>query len=608
MSPKISCICCGWLSLALIMFHFQAATSVADDSNSWQGTWVTDLGVMELTQADQTVTGTYGGQGTLEGTIDGSTLAGTYRVANANGKLAWTISDDGTSFTGKWLRGGQSGAWRGWRRDPAAEEHPAANFAGVWLTSFGALQLTQEGDKVTGRYGAEGWATIDGTVAGRRLTLDWKRNQWAGTAWLEQSADGRRLFGTTEGANPQVWLGVRLEGYPLHAAAKAGEVVSGRANNGMLYHLRMPDQWQPGRPVDVVVLLHGSNWTTRGMVPVTAANWPEVGKRFAILGIEGQNWSSWSDAESPRFNYAYVNWMGKSTYKGYPFTDRESPYLVMQVLEELGGEYAFDRLLVGGHSQGAFLTYLLHMNFPDKLAGTFPMAGGLVMQAEPNVFDDAQLQAAQRATPMAIVHGRRDPVVPFTTGQYVYGRMRNYDFDRAMFITPEAGHPYDFLPVGDAIDYLDAMSTTDVGRLVEYTEQQAEAENWRAVGALLDRAAAVGDAKQRLQKTIEAYETAASVKAGSLLRAIEGNQDGSWVDGFHEWAEQFALSQAGAETMSAFAALREEHKAPAKKLSDEALAALRRGDRQTAKAKYQEIVDKYYASQDYATAKVRSNK
>lgn len=598
------------ISLAVVplvvhLVCFAAVAASEAETPQWQGTWVTDLGVMELTESEGRYSGTYGRNGAVEGSLDGDRLTGTYRVGNASGKLEWTLAEDGSSFAGKWIRGGQSGVWRGWRKDPAAEEQPTADFAGMWLTSFGPLQLTQQDEHVTGTYGAEGWATVEGTVVGRRLQLDWKRLQWSGTAWLEQSPDGQRLFGATQATPPEVWLGVRVTGYPKHADAQPGKVVSGRADNGMLYHLRMPDGWKPGEQVDVVVLLHGSNWTTRGMVPVTAANWPEIAKRFAILGIEGQNWASWSDPDNLRFNYTYANWMGKSTYKGYPFTDRESPYLVMQVLEELQEVYSLERVLVGGHSQGGFLTSLLHMHFPDKLAGTFPMSGGLVMQAEPNVFDDAELQRAQRATPMAIVHGRRDPVVPFATGEYVYQRFTTYEFDRTIMLAPDAGHPYDFLPVGDAVDYLDAMSTTDQQRLVEYTQQQAEAKNWRVVGALLDRAPEVGEAEAQLEKARTEYEQAAQAKAGSLLQAIQANEDGQWVDEFHPWAEQFALSTAGAETMAAFAALRQEHNAAAEPLNTEALAALRKGDRETAKAKYQEIVDKYYASQFYAIAKAR---
>ena len=283
----------------------------------------------------------------------------------------------------------------------------------------------------------------------------------------------------TEADDPSIWTGIRLEGFEHHTPPKAGETVEGRTDNGMLYFLRMPDEWKQGDPVDLVVLLHGSNWTTKGMVYITAKNWPEIGKRFAILGIQGENWAKWSDIDDLRFNYTYVNWTGRSTYKGYPFTDRESPYLVMNVIDELDELYSFDRVFVGGHSQGGYLTYVLHMHFPEKLAGTFPVAGGMIIQAEPDVFDDEDLQKAQRNTPMAIIHGKQDQVVRYSTGEYNYNRYLAHGYPMVRFINPNMGHPYDFLPIGEAVRYLDMMSTRDAEALAKYANEMVAKKNWR---------------------------------------------------------------------------------------------------------------------------------
>ena len=54
----------------------------------------------------------------------------------------------------------------------------------------------------------------------------------------------------------------------------------------------------------------------------------------------------------PRFNYTYVSYVGRSTFKGFPGTDRESPALVAEALDDVREAYPVSRYFVGGHSQG----------------------------------------------------------------------------------------------------------------------------------------------------------------------------------------------------------------------------------------------------------------
>ena len=80
--------------------------------------------------------------------------------------------------------------------------------------------------------------------------------------------------------------------------------------------------------------------------------------------------------------------------------------------------YPIDHYLVGGHSQGGFLTYVLMMNFPESIAGAFPISCGLIFQCEPDVYSDEALREAQRKVPLAIIHGKNDGIMGFGTGQY----------------------------------------------------------------------------------------------------------------------------------------------------------------------------------------------
>ena len=126
-------------------------------------------------------------------------------------------------------------------------------------------------------------------------------------------------------------------------------------------------------------------------VNTIAAAWPEIGKDFIILGINGETASELGD--DPHFNYTYVNYVGRSIHQGFPGTDRESPALVNQAMNELKEVYPIDHYLVGGHSQGGFLTYSLLMNFPDSMAGAFPISAGLlIFNAIPSVYTDEPSQ------------------------------------------------------------------------------------------------------------------------------------------------------------------------------------------------------------------------
>ena len=100
----------------------------------------------------------------------------------------------------------------------------------------------------------------------------------------------------------------------------------------------------------------------KAYVNTIAAAWPDIAKDYILLGINGETPSRLSGDDGPAFNYTYVNFVGKSTYGGFPGTDRESPALVREAMDDLKKAYPIPHYFVGGHSQGGFLTYSLLMN------------------------------------------------------------------------------------------------------------------------------------------------------------------------------------------------------------------------------------------------------
>ena len=75
------------------------------------------------------------------------------------------------------------------------------------------------------------------------------------------------------------------------------------------------------------LILHGSNMNGKAYVNTLAAAWPDIARDYILLGINGETPSRIA-ADDPAFNYTYVNYVGRSTFGGFPGTDRESPALV----------------------------------------------------------------------------------------------------------------------------------------------------------------------------------------------------------------------------------------------------------------------------------------
>ncbi|MEL7497342.1 MAG: hypothetical protein AAFN77_06995 [Planctomycetota bacterium] len=593
-------------AISLIIAFLGCSQIVNGQSDQgWEGTWITDRGILTIDSADGDVTGSLD-KDSLTGTVSGKTLE--YTIKKQRGSESGTIKlvSDSIEFSGTYDEGYRSGKWMGWKqrfKDGGFDD--AKDFSGVWLTSLGTMMLEQSDEnEIKGSIGPEGWSSVDGgTIEGEKMTFEWTIRNFNGAGWFEMSKDGKRIYGVMNSTNgPSAWIGLRPDGYSRNVVPKAGEIVKGVASNGMLYNLRMPDGWKEGDEVDCIVLLHGSNWTTSGMVFVTAKNWPELGKKFAILGIQGQNWAKWSKADDLRFNYTYVNWVGRSTLGGFPYTHRESPFLVGKLLDEFNKEYSLKRIFVGGHSQGGYLTYVLHMHMPEKIAGTFPMAGGMIIQAEPDVFDDEDLKKAQRDTPMYILHGRNDNVVSPSMGEYAHRRLFSHDFDRVVLDSPRAGHAYDFLPIDQAVNWLDMLTTDDQDALLEFAQKYVKVKKWKNVGLAIERAMAI-DGGKPFAEIWQAYEDAAKKEGPSLLRRIQSNKNGKWVDGYLKWHDQFAMSTKQKATVVAFQELRSQQDEAGEEAYKAARAAFRSGDREQGYAKYQEIVDQHYASRRYTVAK-----
>ncbi len=105
-----------------------------------------------------------------------------------------------------------------WATLSGAEEPP--RFAGEWKSTFGAVTLEQEGDAVTGRFGA-GKFPIKGTVKGNELKFEYDEGRVKGDAVFTLDPSGNAYAGTFQirGGRRGAWNGWRPD--PAASAGKA---------------------------------------------------------------------------------------------------------------------------------------------------------------------------------------------------------------------------------------------------------------------------------------------------------------------------------------------------------------------------------------------------
>ncbi|HEY0589357.1 MAG TPA: carboxylesterase [Pseudoduganella sp.] len=88
---------------------------------------------------------------------------------------------------------------------------------------------------------------------------------------------------------------------------------------------------------------------------------------------------------------------------------RESQILVDALVErEIARGVPANRIVLGGFSQGCAMTLQAGLRYPQKLAGLMCLSGYVPLADKVA----AERLAANQATPIFMVHGRMDPVIP----------------------------------------------------------------------------------------------------------------------------------------------------------------------------------------------------
>ena len=287
--------------------------------------------------------------------------------------------------------------------------------------------------------------------------------------------------------------GLASVGYPARAAGRgdARGIADGSAKNGMTYHLAVPPAYDARKGLPAIVILHGSNMSSKSYVQTILSAWPKLAQRYIIIGIDGETRVKGSPDSSPAYNYSYVSYVGKSKYRGFPGSERESPALIPEVIAEIKEKLRIGKIFIGGHSQGGFCAYSTFMNFPELFAGAFPVSAGLIVQCEPSAYDDEKVRALQRKAALAIVHGETDGEVDFALGRAAHESFLEEGFPAIhLFTHKTAGHRFGLLPVEDAVGWLEEMSDENPRALLKTAEKRIAKGEYRDALASLQRARA----------------------------------------------------------------------------------------------------------------------
>lgn len=172
------------------------------------------------------------------------------------------------------------------------------------------------------------------------------------------------------------------------------------------YRLHLPKGFTQGRPLPLVIVLHGM--TATGAITERLARFSNVADKqgFVVVYPDGINkvWRYWSD---------------------------EDPNFIKALIDELVKEKIADpqRVYVCGISNGAYLTNVLACDASDRIAAVAAVAGTMSKMK-------AEKCQPRRAMPILYVHGTDDPLVGYD-GTDKFSKRSETAFQRQLSLSAE---------------------------------------------------------------------------------------------------------------------------------------------------------------------------
>jgi predicted esterase len=326
------------------------------------------------------------------------------------------------------------------------------------------------------------------------------------------------------------------------------------AGEGLRYFLRVPRRYDPRTGTRLIVFLHGSNMN---------------GLEY-LRSFEAKKWCEDDILCCPNGE------KGNDPFGANNFEFDSAP-LVAAVTKEVQQAFKTTITYVGGHSQGAFLTYSVILNYPDLYRGAFPMAGDCWMQNEPNLWETKpDVLKKQKEIAIAVIHGREDPVVPFSQGEHAYDCFRAMGWTKLRFFAPQKlGHQFMLSPVEEALEWLDAMNGRNERKTSVLAAKWAREGEW---GWVWHAAAAAKSGGPAMQKAAEA----AAAKAFPGMSAAMKDKPAEWIPKWLEFQRIHGETTAAKPLVTDYLAKRETQRAAASGLFNESQTHFRAGKKEDA--------------------------
>ncbi len=318
------------------------------------------------------------------------------------------------------------------------------------------------------------------------------------------------------------------------------------AGKGMRYFLRVPKKYDSRNGSRLIVFLHGSHMNGLDYLrSFEAKKWCEDD---ILCCPNGEN--------------------GTDPFGKNNFGFGSAPF-VAEVTQEVQKALKTTVTYVGGHSQGAFLTYSVILNYPDLYRGAFPMAGDCWMQNEPNLWEEKpDILAKQKEIPIAVIHGKADPVVAFSQGEHAYDCFRAMGWTRLRLFAPaNLNHMFMVAPIDEAIEWLDAMNGRAEAKSASLGQKWSKEGEWGWVSHL----AAGARSATMLQR---AAEDAAAKAVPAMKEAMKG-KPADWVPKWVEFWRIHGASNAAKPLITEYLASRQQERANAVQLFNQSQTLFR---------------------------------
>jgi len=353
---------------------------------------------------------------------------------------------------------------------------------------------------------------------------------------------------------------------------------------GATYWIVVPPGWDEKKPGRVILWLHGSNMNGKSYTESLKAM--EFGKAELLVAPNGHG--------------KVRDWVYNFDAPSY------STKLALSVLDDVEGRFAVSKVYVGGHSQGAFYTYRLALQHPERFAGAVPFAAGLLKGLDPK---GAAWNKGEPGPAFAIVHGEADPVVDPELSDWAYELMFDGEWPCLRYYHPkDLNHWFMPAPIRPALEWCFTVTAEDPAELLAAAQRFLEEGRGADAWFCLERAEHFKGDKEAVRALREKVEAAAAERAAQWVDRLRKDKSGTWWVECYDWREAWGRVPASAEALKELEKLRKRHVGQARKLSRKAWKLKDKGDGAGAEELFAEIVKECYTAFEYVRPAARQLK